>query len=219
MGVFTRTRDIVNANVNAMLDKAENPEKMVRFMAREMEETLGRVKVARDGALAARRDIEIELERVRERAEVWAGRARLAVDKGRDDLAREALVERRRYLGRAAALEQELVQADAMLEQYQQDIDALLAKLKLVMERRRMLVQRHVRAGQHRRAQHQLRRLDTSRAMQRFHEFEHRIECMEAEADLVNFGRRPSLEEEFAGLGADEEIERELEELKASAGN
>ena len=73
MGVFTRTRDIVNANVNAMLDKAENPEKMVRFMAREMEETLGRVKVARDGALAARRDIEIELERVRERAEVWAG--------------------------------------------------------------------------------------------------------------------------------------------------
>lgn len=217
MGVFTRTRDIVNANVNAMLDKAENPERMIRFMAREMEETLGRVKAARGGALAARRDIESELNRVRDRAEVWADRARLAVDKDRDDLAREALVEKRRYLGRADALERELAQADTIVGQYQHDIDALEAKLKLVMEKKRMLVQRHVRAGQHRRAQSQLRRLDTSHAMQRFHEFEHRIERMEAEADLVNYGRRPSLEEEFAGLGADDEIERELEELKASA--
>ncbi|MFO7975244.1 MAG: PspA/IM30 family protein [Candidatus Hydrogenedentota bacterium] len=219
MGVFTRTRDIVNANINAMLDKAENPEKMIRFMAREMEETLGRVKAARGGAMAARHDIETELSRVCDRVDVWADRARLAVDKGRDDLAREALIEKRRYLGRTDALERERMQADALVGRYQEDIDALEAKLKLVMEKKRMLVQRHVRAGEHRRAQYQLRRLDTSRAMQRFHQFEHRIECMEAEADLVNFGRRPSLEEEFAGLGADEEIEHELEELKASAVN
>ena len=219
MGVFTRTYDIVNSNVNAMLDKAENPEKMIRLMAREMEETLGRVKAARNGAMAARRDIELELNRVRDRAEVWADRAKLAVDKGRDDLAREALVEKRRFQNRADALEQELVQADAMLGRYQEDIDALEAKLKLVMEKKRMLVQRHARARHHDQAQRHLRRLDTSRAMQRFNEFEHRIERMEAEADLVNYGRRPSLEEEFAKLGTDDEIEHELEELKAAAGN
>lgn len=218
MGVFTRTRDIVNSNVNAMLDRAENPDKMIRLMAREIEETLGRVTAARNGTLAARRDAELELGRVRERAQAWGDRARMAVGKDRDDLAREALVEKRRYASRAGALEQELAQTDAMLAHYQQDIDALEAKLKLVIEKKRLLVQRHVRAGQHHRAQHQLRRLDTSRAMERFNEFEHRIERMEAEADLVNYGRRPSLEEEFARLGADAEIEQELEALKASAG-
>ncbi len=217
MGVFTRTRDIVNSNVNAMLDKAEDPEKMLRLMAREMEETLGRVKAARNGALAARRDIEQELARVRDRAAVWADRARLAVDKDRDDLAREALVEKRRFLARADGLEQELAQTDTMLGHYQEDIDALEAKLKLVIEKKRLLVQRHARARHQYRAQHQLRRLDTSRAMERFNEFEHRIERMEAEADLVNYGRRPSLDEEFAKLGADRDIEQELEELKASA--
>ncbi len=219
MGVFTRTRDIVNANVNAMLDKAENPEKMIRLMAREMEETIARATTARNGTLAARRDIERELGRAREGIELWASRARLAVDKGRDDLAREALAEKRRCIGRADALEQELLQADAMLRQYEQDIAALEAKLELVMEKKRILVQRHIRARQHGRAQYQLRRLDTSRAMQRFCEFEHRIERMEAEADLVNYGRRPSLEDEFAQLDVDHGIERELEELKASAGN
>ena len=101
MGVFTRTRDIVNSNVNAMLDRAENPDKMIRLMAREIEETLGRVTAARNGTLAARRDAELELGRVRERAQAWGDRARMAVGKDRDDLAREALVEKRRYASRA----------------------------------------------------------------------------------------------------------------------
>jgi phage shock protein A len=218
MGIFTRTRDIIGSNVNSILDRAENPEKMVRMMAREMEETVAEVKASCAGALATKRDVQRELDAVRDRAVVWGNRAQLAVEKGRDDLAREALLEKRRLTERTEALEREAAESDDLIRHYESDIAELQDKLKLVHEKQRMLVQRHTRAQQKHRAQRNLRKLDTSNAMMRFDAFESRVERMESEADLVNFGRKPTLEEEFTSLGKDEGIEQELAELKATAG-
>ena len=108
MGIFSRVADIISSNINAMLDKAEDPEKLIRLMIREMEDTLIEIKASCAGAMAQNKKIAREIEDVRASESRWAGRAQLAVEKGRDDLAREALVEKRRYTQRIETLEQEL---------------------------------------------------------------------------------------------------------------
>jgi phage shock protein A len=185
MGIFTRFRDIISSNINAILDKAEDPEKLIKLMIREMEDTL-----------------------------YWEEKAELAVKKGRDDLAREALVEKRRHTGRMEGLENELTEHNLLIEQYQDDIRQLEDKLKSARDKQRLLVQRHVHANRKRQAQEEIRRVDSSDAMFKFDELENRIERMEAEADLVNFGKKSVLEAEFDTLGVDEEIEKELQALK-----
>ncbi|GMV91399.1 MAG: phage shock protein A [Candidatus Hydrogenedentota bacterium] len=220
MGIFTRVRDIISSNINAMLDKAEDPEKLVKLMIREMEDTLVEVKASCAGAMATKKKIQREADEVRKREKDWGAKAQLAVDKGREDLAREALVEKRRYRERAEAIDKEQTQCDALVEQYQSDIMQLEDKLALAREKQRVLVQRHVHASRKKQAQEKIRRSDTADAMARFETFEHRIERMEAEADLVNFGvKSNSLEEEFLKLADDEEIEKELNALKARKGS
>lgn len=215
MGIFTRVRDIISANINAMLDKAEDPEKLVKLMIREMEDTLVEIKASCAGAMATKKKIQRELEGIKDRAEEWADKAQLAVDKGREDLAREALIEKRRFADRAAALEQEMVQCDALVAQYQNDITQLEDKLNGAREKQRVLVQRHVHAQGKVRAQRGIRKFDSSDAVARFDSFEERIDRMEADSDLVNYGRKPTLDEEFRRLEDDDDIEKELEELKS----
>jgi phage shock protein A len=216
MGVFTRFRDIINSNMNAMLDKAEDPEKMIKLMIREMEDTLVELKASCAGILAEKKKVRRRLENLQTREDHWEARARLAVDKGRDDLAREALIEKRRFARMVESLEQELVENTALVGQYQDDIRQLEDKIDKAREKQRILVHRHVRAKQAKNAREEIRRMDNYEAIAKFEEFEGRIERMEAEADLVNFGRKPSLDEEFEGLLADDEIENELTNLKAS---
>ncbi len=216
MGIFTRFRDIVSANINAMLDKAEDPEKLIKLMIREMEDTLIEIKASCAGVMANRKRVQRQLDETRSREMSWQERAELAVNKGRDDLAREALVEKRRYGDRASALDKELIEFDAMVEQYQDDIRQLEEKLGSARERQRVLVQRHIHANRKKRAQEEIRRIDSSDAIFKFEELENRIERMEAEADLVNFGRKPDLEAEFDSLLVDEDIEKELQGLKIS---
>lgn len=215
MGIFTRVRDIISSNINAMLDIAEDPEKLVKMMIREMEDTLVEIKASCAGAMATKKKIQRDTEIVTTREHEWAGKAQLAVDKGREDLAREALLEKRRYRDRAAALEKEAAQCDAMVAQYQQDIVKLEDKLTAAREKQRILVQRHIRASGKKRTENDLRKAETSETILKFERFENNIERMEAEADLVNFGRKPTLDDEFSKLQGDEELERELAELKA----
>lgn len=219
MGIFTRVRDIISSNINAMLDKAEDPEKLVKLMIREMEDTLVEVKASCAGAMATKKKIQRESEEVRKRESDWGAKAQLAVDKGREDLAREALIEKKRYRNRLEAIEKESTQCEALVEQYQTDIMQLEDKLTLAREKQRVLVQRHVHATRKREAQEKIRRSDTADTIARFESFEQRIDRMEAEADLVNFGAKNSLEEEFLKLADDEEIEKELEALKAKKGS
>jgi phage shock protein A len=217
MGIFTRVRDIVNSNINSMLDKAEDPEKLVRLMIREMEDTLVEIKASCAQAIATCKRVQRQLEEVAERAANWGGKAQLAVNKGREDLAREALLEKRRYTERVTALTEESAQFDIIIQRYQQDIVQLEEKLAAARDKQRVLVQRHTQAQGKKRAQENIRRVDSSEALLRFEKFENRIERMEAEADMVNYGRRPSLHDELAVLEGDEELERELAALKANS--
>jgi phage shock protein A len=216
MGIFTRFRDIVNANISAMLDKAEDPEKMLKLMIREMEDTLVEIKSACAGVMAAEKKIERELEGTRSRAGFWEERASLAVTKGRDDLARDALVEKRRYTEKGEVLERELKEHQVLVAQYQDDMVQLERKLSAAHEKQRTLVQRHIHAQRQREAQEEIRRIDNSEAFYKFEEFENRIERMEAEADLVNYGREENFERELDALIVDEDIENELRKIKSS---
>jgi len=216
MGIFTRFRDIISSNINAMLDKAEDPEKLISLMIQEMEDTLIEIKASCAAAMAASKRTQRQMEEAQSRSRHWEDKAGLAVSKSRDDLAREALLEKRRYADRAYSFEKELQEMNSLIQQYQEDIKQLEEKLRGAREKQRLLVQRHVHALKKRRAQEEIRRMDSTGAVLKFEEFENRIERMEAEADLVNFGRKPTLEAKFEELLVDDEIEKELQTLKSS---
>ena len=216
MGIFTRFRDIVSSNISAMLDKAEDPEKLIKLMIREMEDTLVEIKASCAGVMANSKKVQRELDGAQSQEGYWKEKAELAVNKGRDDLAREALMEKRRYGDRVDGLKKELVECEGLVEQYQDDIRQLEDKLGTAREKQRILVQRHIHANGKKRAQQEIRRMDTAEAIIKFEELENRIERMEAEADLVNFGRKPTLEGELDTLVLDDQIEKELEDLKSS---
>lgn len=217
MGVFSRLRDIVNSNINSMVEKAEDPEKLIKLMIIEMEDTLVEIKSSAAGVMASRKKAGRNLETLRNKAEDWGQKAKLAMKKKREDLAREALAEKHYFLKQAEVQENELSGFDALVEQYQDDIRQLEEKLTEAREKHRILVQRHIHAMGARRVQNQIRRAESQGAFVRFEHLERRIDRVEAEAELVNYGRKPSLDERFRILQEEEEIERELEQIKAQA--
>ncbi len=217
MGIFTRFRDIISSNINAMLDRAEDPEKLIKLMIREMEDTLVELKAACAGVIADRKKTGRRLDEVRDREQHWDSRAHLAVSKGRDDLAREALVEKRRFRHMAEGLESEVQEQDELINQYHDDIQQLENKLHGAREKQRMLVHRHARAQNARRAQEEIRRAGNHETIAKFEELERRIDRMEAEADLVNYGAGPTLDQAFDELVADDDIENELAAIKSGS--
>lgn len=217
MGIFTRFRDIVSSNINAMLDRAEDPEKLIKLMIREMEDTLIEIKAACAGVMAGSKKVQRQLDEIDARAQFWEEKAGLAVKKGRDDLAREALIEKRRYIRKKSVLEDELNELGLLIGGYQKDIRQLEEKLKSAREKQRLLVQRHIHARRKKQAQEEIRRMDNSEIMFKFDDLESRIERMESEADLVNYGKKTGLEEELDKLSVDDEIEAELQSLKKPA--
>jgi len=214
MGIFSRFKDIVSANLNSMLDHAEE----IRLMIREMEETLVELKAGCAQAMAARAAVARDMDGIVSRVAVWEDRARLAVAKGRDDMAREALSEKKRLAGRELALKEELAQAEALVAQAREDIAKLEDKLGSAKEKQRLLVQRSHRAEQRTRCGRQIRKADSSDAFRRFECLEREIERKEATAELEGPNRRPDLESRFRDLERDEEIEAELARIKAQAG-
>jgi phage shock protein A len=216
MGVFTRFRDIVSANINSMLDHAEDPEKMIKLMIHEMEDTLIELKTSCAGVIAGRKKIERKLEEINSKTDLWDERATLAVAKGRDNLAREALREKRRFARIGETLAGDLSEYGNLIDKYQEDISELENKLNHAKEKKRVLVQRHKSATGSKRAQEEIRRSTSSDTMARFDKLESRIEQMEAEAELVNTNKRPTIEDEFDNLAGDTEIENELAKIKAA---
>jgi phage shock protein A len=216
MGIFTRFRDIVSANINSMLDHAEDPEKMIKLMIHEMEDTLIELKTSCAGVIAGRKKIERKLDEINGKTNLWDERAALAVAKGRDNLAREALVEKRRFARIGASLDSDLNEYRHLIDKYQEDISELENKLTNAKEKKRVLVQRHKSATGSKRAQEEIRRSTSSDTMARFDKLESRIDQMEAEAELVNAGRKPTIDEEFTTLSTDVEIENELAKIKAA---
>lgn len=226
MGIFTRFRDIINSNISSMLDRAEDPEKLLRLMIQEMEETLVELKASCAASMATALKIRREWEQTEAKAESWQDKARIAVGKGQEDLAREALLEKRAQEARVENLSKEMHESEGIIEGYRADIATLEEKLTSAKEKQRLLVQRHRRAQGKKRANSELRRAQSNAALLRFENFEQRIDRLEAEADLAgpwvraessrdkNAERPFTLEEKFAMLETDEEIERELAALR-----
>jgi phage shock protein A len=218
MGIFSRFKDIISSNLNAMLDKAEDPEKLIRLMIQEMEETLVELKSSCAGVMADKKKVERDREALKEEDAKWQQRAELAISKNKEDLAKEALVERNRFRTRIENLESDIKELDKMIEQARKDIEQLEGKLNTAREKQQVLVQRRIRAGQSLKTQNEIRKAGSMDAIRKFQEFEHRIDRMEAEAGLVNVEpEKGSLEDEFSRLENEDSINAELKKLKKAA--
>lgn len=214
MGIFSRFTDIVNANINVLLDKAEDPEKMVRLIIQEMEETLVEVRTRSARLIADKKDLGRRIERLQSEAAQWDRRAEMALSKEREDLARAALKEKTVTTEAATAIEVELVQVDINLEKLSGDIGQLQQKLVDAKTRQKALIIRSKTATSRIGVKRQLHDVDIEEAMSRFDRFERKIDILEGEVEAYDLGQR-NLAEEIADLESDEKVDEELARLKA----
>ncbi len=217
MGLFSRLGDIINSNINAMLDGAENPEKIARLIIQEMEDTLVEVRTAAARAMADKKEMEREIAHYARQRDEWAGKAELAIDKGREDLARGALLAKQKAEGEIARRHDAMAVAEEAFEKRQQDLAKLQDKLNEAKAKHRALAMRREAAEQRIRMRSQVFDGKVDEALARYAHVERKVDEMEAYADQIK-GREPSLEAEFAALERNESVERELEALKARRG-
>ena len=222
MGIFTRFSDIVNSNINAILDKAEDPEKIVRLMIQEMEDTLVEVRSAAARSIADKKDLNRKLETLDRELSDWDGKAELAVRKGREDLAKAALVEKSRVADAAEVLKQDYVAVDEGLSKLNEDIARLEAKLEDAKARQKALLARHKTASSRLAARKKIHDYKIDDALIRFEQYTKRIDDVEGRVEAYDLGLPKDLNHEFASLQAEESVAEELEALKrlvAGSGN
>ncbi len=208
MGIFSRFKDIVNANINTLLDKAEDPEKMLRLMVQEMEDTLIELKSNCASMMAEGIRKEKKLEEVKKTLTRWENRAVLALEKGREDLAREALVEKRSVQSEIDSLKEQLKDNIKAVEESKTEMETLEAKLKETKEKLSILKEKKERAEMERKANDAMR----GNVNAHFDAMEERIDRMTSWNDLNR--KEKSTEDKFKEFEKDDEIERELAELK-----
>ena len=214
MGIFSRLGDIVNANINAMLDRAEDPYKVIRMIVQEMEDTLVEVRATAAKAIAERKDLQRRIERCATEAEDWKVKAEFALARNREDMARGALTARARLNDKIEILREQLVDLERTLSQTNDDITQLEGKLTDAKKRERALASR--RAASRRRFDTRRSRVDAriDDAYARFDEIERGLDSLEGEAEAADMGHKKSLREEFAELEAETAVEQELNALK-----
>ena len=218
MGIFSRLNDIINSNVTALLDRAEDPEKMIRLIIVEMEDTLVEVRAAAAKTIAEQKEVQRTLDRYHAAQEEWQRKAELALSKGREDLSRGALVEKARIVEAARDLEEESARLGDALARSEEDIGRLEEKLKETRAKQRSVVARHQTASNRLRIRKNLHDRRIEDAFARFEQVEKRLDAAESEVEVYDMGRPPTLNEEIGNLEREAAIEQELAALKEKMG-
>ncbi len=214
MGIFTRFSDIVNSNINAILDKAEDPEKIVRLMIQEMEDTLVEVRTAAARSIADKKDLNRKIESLERDLNDWEMKAELALRKGREDLAKAALVEKSRVATAVDVLKQDYLAVDEGLAKLNEDIARLESKLADAKTRQKSLLARHKTASSRLAVRQKIYDYKVDDAMLRFEQYTRRIDDVEGRVEAYDLGLPKDLNHEFASLEAEESVKEEFDALK-----
>lgn len=217
MSIFSRLSDVINSNIHAMLDKAEDPEKMVRLIIQEMEDTLVEVRSTSVRSLARRKEIERNIVHLNAEALDWERKAELAISKDREDLARGALVARQTALGHAATLQAELTHIGEEIVKLDDDIAKLKAKLADARQRQKAIVLRQSSVASRLKVKGQLNDRKMSDTLLKMEQYEGKIDRMEAEVEAYDLGNR-SLSDEISALETSDKLEQELDKLRVKLG-
>ncbi len=216
MGIFSRTRDIFAANFTELLDRAEDPARMIRMIILEMEETLVEVRASAARSIADGKEMRRAIARLDELQKSWTEKAELALSKDREDLAKAALMERQKAADMAEGLRAEISQIEETLKGYEADIAKLQGTLREARARQNAIANRIESAVTRAKASELLHGNRTEEAFSRFEVLERRADFAEGRADALGMTGPKSLEEEIAELKASEKVDAELEALKAS---
>ena len=213
MSIFSRLSDIINSNISSLLDKAENPEKMIRMVIQEMEETLVEVRSGTAKVIAEKKTLSRRAEQLKKQARDWEGKAELALSKGREDLAKAALMEKSNITASVEITEKDLHKLDETLDKLSSEIEQLQAKLNDARARQKTIVIRTKATESRVDVNRQLNNYTIDNAMDKFEYYEKKIDQMEGQMDSDHVEKR-GLKNEFDELEKEESIDRELEELK-----
>lgn len=214
MSIFSRMSDIINSNINSLLDKAEDPEKMVRLIIQEMEETLVEVRSTSARAIADKKELQRRHEWLIEEITEWERKAEVAVSRGRDDLAKGALVERNKAQGAADAIAEERGMIDGTLAKLGDDVAMLQAKIKDAKARQNAIVLRGQAAQTRLGVKRQLSDHSIDDALLRFEQYERKMDDLEGEIESYDLGQK-TLADEIEDLEHDDELDNQLAAFKA----
>lgn len=218
MGIFSRFSDIVNSNINALLDKAEDPEKMVRLIIQEMEDTLVEVRSSSAKTIAEKKELQRLISRLQEEATDWQAKAELALAKEREDLARSALIERQKAAEQAETVARDIANLDEHISKLQDEVSQLQEKLADAKARQKSMLMRRQTVANRLEVKKTLDSNKINDAMYKFERYEQKIDTLEAQVEAYDLGKK-SLKDEFAELAAQDKIDQELAELKAKMQN
>ena len=219
MGIFSRTRDIIAANVTDLLDKAEDPAKMIRMIILEMEETLVEVRASAARSIADQKEMRRHIAKLEKLQESWTEKAELALSKDREDLAKAALMEKQKASDMCDQLSQEISVLDEALRTSEEDITKLQTKLREARARQNSIMTRLESANNRTRVREMYNGPRMHEAFSRFDVMERRVDMAEGRAEAAGLGSIPkTLDEEIAELRSSEKVDAELEALKKRVG-
>lgn len=214
MSIFSRLSDIVNANLNALLDRAEDPEKMARLMIQEMEDTLVEVRSAAVKNISEKKEIQRRLEQLTAAEVDWGQKAEFAISKGRDDLAKGALLAKRKLAENIVLMQTELKAVEEALDRHDEDLNRLQSKLQEAKAKQKALLIRLNTAQKRVQVRRTLADGRVDDALARYENLHRKIDELEGRAEVYDMGQGKTLEQEFANLEAEAGLDAELGALK-----
>ncbi|NQZ79617.1 MAG: phage shock protein PspA [Colwellia sp.] len=219
MGLFSRFTDIINANLNSMLDKAEDPEKMIRLIIQEMEETLVEVRTTAAKHIAEKKTVSRQVRALESSIKNWQNKAELALEKDRDDLAKMALSEKQKCSAQLVDIQKELTQLDEFLTSVQDDAQRLQEKLSDAKRRQEAYALRQESAEVRLKVRQKAAIYNIDEAIGKFERYQQKIDRVEAEIEAHDMTQNKDLESQFRALETDDNLEQEFAELKKKVAN